>query len=84
MVGTFFHLRVPQLTTLARKAIPIVRLESQHKPKGPLPIDSVYIDNAEASAAMTRYLIERGHRRITMILAEVGPSRAVAHLATLL
>ena len=28
------------------------------------------IDNAEASAAMTRYLIERGHRRITMILAE--------------
>jgi LacI family transcriptional regulator len=40
-----------------------------------LPIDSVYIDNAEASAAMTRYLIERGHRRITMILTEVGPSR---------
>jgi LacI family transcriptional regulator len=39
-----------------------------------LPIDSVYIDNAEASAAMTRYLIERGHQRITMILAEVGPS----------
>ena len=24
---------------------------------------------------MTRYLIERGHRRIAMILAEVGPSR---------
>src|SRR3979490_2421357 len=75
VVGTFFHLRIPQLTTLARKGIPIVRLESQHKPKGPLPIDSVYIDNAEASAAMTRYLIERGHQRITMILAEVGPSR---------
>src|ERR1700730_536187 len=74
VVGTFFHLRVPQLTTLARTGIPLVRLESQHKPKGPLPIDSVYIDNAEASAAMTRYLIERGHQRITMILAEVGPS----------
>jgi LacI family transcriptional regulator len=74
VVGTFFHLRVPQLTTLARKGIPIVRLESQRKPKGPLPIDSVYIDNAEASAAMTRHLIERGHQRITMILAEVGPS----------
>jgi LacI family transcriptional regulator len=74
VVGTFFHLRAPQLATLAHKGIPIVRLESQHKPKGPLPIDSVYIDNAEASAAMTRYLIERGHQRITMILAEVGPS----------
>jgi LacI family transcriptional regulator len=74
VVGTFFHLRIPQLAKLAHKGIPIVRLESQNKPKGPLPIDSVYIDNAEASAAMTRYLIERGHRRITMILAEVGPS----------
>jgi LacI family transcriptional regulator len=74
VVGTFFHLRVPQLTTLARKGIPIVRLESQYKPRGPLPIDSVYIDNAEASVAMTRYLIERGHQRITMILAQVGPS----------
>jgi LacI family transcriptional regulator len=74
VVGTFFHLRAPQLITLAHKKIPIVRLESQRKPKGPLPIDSVYIDNAEASAVMTRYLIERGHRHITMILAEVGPS----------
>ena len=50
VVGTFFHLRAPQLAALARKGIPIVRLESQHKPRGPLPIDSVYIDNAEASA----------------------------------
>jgi LacI family transcriptional regulator len=74
VVGAFFHLRVPQLATLAHQGVPIVRLESRHKPKGPLPIDSVYIDNAEASAAMTRYLIDRGHRRITMILAEVGPS----------
>ena len=40
-----------------------------------MPIDCVYIDNAEASAAMTRHLIERGHRRIAIILAEVGPSR---------
>jgi LacI family transcriptional regulator len=85
VVGAFFHLRVPQLTTLAHQGIPIVRLESQNKPKGPLPIDSVYIDNAEASAAMTRYLIERGHQRITMILAEVGPSprRAFGYAAVM-
>jgi LacI family transcriptional regulator len=75
VVGTFFHLRVPKLAPLAGQNVPIVRLESQHKAGGDLPIDSVYIDNAEASAAMTRYLIERGHRRIAMILAEVGPSR---------
>jgi LacI family transcriptional regulator len=75
VVGTFFHLRIPELSALAGQGVPIVRLESRHKVGGELPIDNVYIDNAEASAAMTRYLIERGHRRITMILAEVGPSR---------
>jgi len=75
VVGTFFHLRVPELAALAGQSVPIVRLESRHKAGGDLPIDSVYIDNAEASAAMTRYLIERGHRRIAMILAEVGPSQ---------
>ena len=75
MVGTFFHLRVPELTVLAHQGIPLVRLESQHKSEGPLPIDSVYIDNAEAAAAMTRFLIARGHRRIAMILAEFGPSK---------
>ena len=74
VVGTFFHLRIPQLAALAGQGVPLVRLESRKKPRGDLPIDSVYIDNSEASAAMTRYLIERGHRRISMILAEVGPS----------
>lgn len=75
VVATFFHLRIPELTVLARQGIPLVRLESQHKTEGPLPIDSVYIDNMEAAAAMTRYLIARGHRRIAMILAEFGPSK---------
>ena len=75
VVGTFFHLRIPKLAALAGQGVPIVRLESRHKAGSDLLIDSVYIDNAEASAAMTQYLIERGHRRIAMILAEVGPSR---------
>jgi LacI family transcriptional regulator len=75
VVATFFHLRVPELAVLARKGIPVVRLESQHKPAGPLAIDSVYIDNVEAAAAMTRFLISRGHQRIAMIQAEFGPSR---------
>jgi LacI family transcriptional regulator len=75
VVGTFFHLRIPELSALAGQSVPLVRLESRHKVGSALPIDCVYIDNAEASATMTRYLIERGHRRIAMILAEVGPSR---------
>jgi LacI family transcriptional regulator len=75
VVATFFHLRIPELTMLARTGIPLVRLESQHKSEGPLPIDSVYIDNMEAAASMTRFLIARGHRRIAMILAEFGPGK---------
>ena len=59
---------------LARKGIPLVRL-GQHKRAARPPIDSVYIDNAEAAAEMTRLLIARGHRRIAMIVAEFGPSQ---------
>jgi LacI family transcriptional regulator len=73
VVGTFFHLRVPDLAALSRHGIPLVRLESQNKSRGNLPIDSVYIDNAAAAAAITQLLIARGHRRISMIRAEYGP-----------
>lgn len=85
VVGTFFHLRIPELSALAKQSVPIVRLESRHKRGADVPIDNVYIDNAEASAAMTRYLIERGHRRITMILTEVGPSqqRALGYVSVM-
>jgi LacI family transcriptional regulator len=73
VVGTFFHMRVPDLAALSRHGIPLVRLESQNKSKGDLPIDSVYIDNAGAAAAMTQFLIARGHRRISMIRGAFGP-----------
>lgn len=75
VVGTFFHLRAPELAEVTRSKIPIVRLEGARKSRGTLPIDSVFIDNAEAAAAMTRLLIRRGHRRIAMILGEFGPGR---------
>ena len=73
VVATFFHMRVPDLAALSRHGVPLVRLESQNKAKGDLPIDSVYIDNAGAAAAMTRLLIARGHRKISMIRGEFGP-----------
>lgn len=85
VVGTFFHLRIPDLAALSRHGVPMVRLESQSKAKGDLPIDSVYIDNAGAAAAMTRLLIARGHRRIAMIRAEYGPGerRALGYATVL-
>ena len=75
VVGAFFHLRASELAALAGKRIPIVRLESERKTRGALPIDSVFIDNAGAAAEMTRLLIRRGHRRIAMILGEFGPGK---------
>jgi LacI family transcriptional regulator len=75
VVGTFFHLRAPDLAVVARNRVPIVRLEGQGKSRGALPIDSVFIDNARAAAMMTRLLIGRGHRRIAMILGEFGPGK---------
>lgn len=73
MLGTFFHLRVPDLAELVRRGIAVARLENRGKPGGRLPIDSVFIDNAAAAAEMTRLLISRGHRQIALIAGELGP-----------
>ena len=40
-----------------------------------LPIDYLFVDSVGAGAAVTRFLIAKGHRRIAMILAEFGPGR---------
>lgn len=73
VVGTFFHLRVPDLAELVRRGIAVARVESRRKPNGPLPIDNLFIDNVAAAAAMTRLLIARGHRRIALIAGTLGP-----------
>ncbi|MBS0221236.1 MAG: LacI family DNA-binding transcriptional regulator [Proteobacteria bacterium] len=73
-VGMFYHHRATDLAGVARRTLPLVLLGRQAAHRGP-PIDSVFIDNVAASAAMTRWLIRRGHRRIAMIVAEYGPSR---------
>jgi len=75
-VGVFYHFRAPDLADVAR-TLPMVLLGRQARRSGP-PIDSVFIDNIAASAAMTRWLIQRGHRRIAMIVAEYGPTRTRA------
>jgi len=75
VVGTFFHLTASDLAVVARNNLPLVLLGHHDNDLATAPIDSVFIDNDEAAAAMTRLLIRRGHRRIAMILAEFGPGR---------
>lgn len=76
-VGMFYHFRAPDLADVAR-TLPMVLLGRQTTRRGGPPIDSVFIDNVAASAAMTRLLIRRGHRRIAMIVAGFGPSKVRA------
>ena len=75
-VGVFYHFRAPDLGDVAR-SLPLVLLGRQARRGGP-PIDSVFVDNIAASMAMTRWLIQRGHRRIAMIVAAYGPTRTRA------
>ena len=73
-VGVLYHFRAPDLDDVARRGLPMVLL-GRHAARPDSPIDSVFVDNVAASAAMTRLLIRRGHRDIAMIVAEFGPSR---------
>jgi LacI family transcriptional regulator len=74
-VGVFYHFRAPDLADMRRSALPLVLLGRHVGRRSGPPIDSVFIDNVAAAAAMTRWLIARGHRRIAMIVAEYGPTR---------
>src|SRR6266568_740506 len=56
-VGMFYHHRAPDLADVVRSTLPLVLLGRQAAHRGP-PIDSVFIDNVAASAAMTRLLIQ--------------------------
>ena len=40
---------------------------------GEIAIDDIYVDSHAAAFAVTRFLIERGHRRIAMIAGRGGP-----------
>lgn len=77
-VGVFYHHRAPDLGDVARSTGPLVLLGRQVARLDGPPIDCVFIDNVAASAAMTWWLIKRGHRQIAMILAEYGPGRTRA------
>ncbi|WP_245440132.1 LacI family DNA-binding transcriptional regulator [Mesorhizobium sp. Z1-4] len=73
IVGVFFNLTAEDMAPLGKAGVPVVRIEVSRKAGGPLPIDDLYIDNRAAARAVTRYLLDMGHRRIAMIAAPGGP-----------
>ena len=85
VVGVFFTIKAPDFAAVAEAGIGIVRIETSAKSQGRLPIDNLFVDNVAAAAAATRYLIERGHRRIAMIAGIGGPqgNRVSGHLQAL-
>jgi LacI family transcriptional regulator len=85
VVGIFFTQRADDFSPLVAAGVGVVRIESARKSAGDLPIDNIYVDNRAAAAAATRYLIERGHRRIAMIAGPTGPQaeRAAGYVMAL-
>ncbi len=72
VMAVFFHTPEADLLKAVRGRVAVVQLESQaHKPSR--TIDKIYIDNAAAAQAMTQALIDKGHRRIAMLCAPIGP-----------
>ncbi|CAM2152187.1 LacI family transcriptional regulator [Pararobbsia alpina] len=85
IVGVFFSLRAQDFEPLTRAGIGVLRIETAAKKRGPLPIDNLFVDNKAAATAATRYLLERGHSRITMVTGAGGPqdSRAMGYERTM-
>jgi LacI family transcriptional regulator len=75
LIGVFFHTSVKQMLPLVEMGMAIVRLEPGQKRAGSLPIDNLFVDSEAAVKAATRYLIEKGYRRIAMLAGTSGPAR---------
>ncbi len=72
VMAVFFHVQETELLKATRGRLAVVQIESQaHKPSR--TIDKLYINNAAAAQAMTQTLIDKGHRRIALLSAPLGP-----------
>jgi LacI family transcriptional regulator len=76
VVGVFWTLRASDFATVLNAGVPVVRIESTRKKTGALPLDNIYVDGRAGSCAMTRHLVARGHRAISMIAGRGGPQGA--------
>ena len=71
-MAVFFHIQEAELLKATRGRMALVQIESKaHKPSR--AIDKLYINNAAAAQAMTQALIDKGHQRIAMLSAPLGP-----------
>ncbi len=73
IVAVFFHRTANELRPLLDRQIAVVRLEAKPQKGGPLPLDSLFVDNVTAARDAVAYLLGRGHRRIAMIVGRGGP-----------
>jgi len=72
VMAVFFHVQEVELLKAVRGRVAVVQIESQaHRPSD--AIDKIYIDNAAAAQAMTQALIDKGHQRIALLSAPIGP-----------
>lgn len=73
VIGVFWTLRALDFIDVLKAGIPVVRIEPTRKRPGDLPLDNIYVDGLAASYAMVRYLIGRGHIRVSMVAGRGGP-----------
>ena len=76
VIGVFWTLRASEFKPLIDAGVPVVRVESSKKVGGAIPIDDIFVDSRAAAYSVTQYLIERGHKRISMIAGQGGPQSA--------
>jgi LacI family transcriptional regulator len=76
VIGIFFYTQARDMAQLFEVNIPVVRLEVREHRSGEWPLDSLYIDNAQAACQATAYLLGKGHRRIAMLTGPAGPRDA--------
>jgi LacI family transcriptional regulator len=73
IIGVFFNLRASDFKPLVDAGVPVVRIESSKKRGGSLAIDDIFVDSRAAAFDVTKYLIDRGHRQISMVAGRGGP-----------
>jgi LacI family transcriptional regulator len=73
LIGVFWTLRAHDFKPLADAGVPVVRIESAKKTGGSIAIDNIFVDSHAAAFAVTRYLLAKGHTRISMVAGKGGP-----------
>lgn len=73
LVGVFFSLAPADLQPLEEAGTPAVCVGWRAASPGTRVIDTLYTDNGRAASEATRYLVDRDHRSIVMLGAELGP-----------